>query len=290
MNRPVNIMSLAFKDETPEQVFDVAEHEIREDTDIMLLPEMWMGDDYIVQSHKDDILQKVSEFARQHACYVISPLSYAPENKNRYNSSFVFDRSGICFYRYDKVFPWWGEFEFQPPCSAGDKPGLFQTDFGICGIAVCFDVNFPSLWAKIASMGAEIVFWPSDYSAGRSLQAHAMNHHYTIISATRERDTAWIDLTGDEISHYKTAGITAAHYRVDLDRSIFHENYNCDKLPILLNANQDIRVEQRLPREQWFILSGSKTCSVKDAARENGMEELRDYLMRSRREINPDFQ
>ena len=288
MNRPVNILSLAFKDETPQRVLAAAEQESGAGTDLLLLPEMWMGDDYVVRSRDDEILCAISKFAKRHACYVICPLSYASDEK-RYNRSFVYDRGGECVYRYDKAFPWWGELEFQPPCAAGAAAGLFQTDFGTCGIAVCFDVNFPAVWSQMAEMGAEIVFWPSDYSAGRSLQAHAINHHYVIVSSTRERDTALIDITGEEVSYHKTAGMTAAHYAVDLDRSIFHENFNADKLQALLRTNGEIKVEQRFAREQWFVLSGSKACSVKKAARENDMEELRDYLLRSKREINPDF-
>lgn len=291
MNRPVHILTLAFRGESPEAVFEAVEENLRSSTDILLLPEMWLGDDLPVQGPESALLKRVADVAQRHSCYVICPLAYcaADEKDMRYNTALVFDREGSCIYRYNKVFPWWDEFKFDPPCTPGGKAGCFQTDFGTCGIAICFDVNFPQLWADMADQGAEIVFWPSDYSAGRSLQAHAINHHYYIVSATRERDSALIDLTGDEIAYHKSEGITVCRYTVDLDRSIFHENYNMEKMQKLVDADCGISLERCFPREQWFILSGSEMVSVKEAAKEEGMEQLREYLHRSALEINPQY-
>lgn len=252
---------------------------------------MWLGDELPVQGPESPLLKRVADAARRHHCYIICPLAYCPAGELgvRYNTALVYDREGACIYSYNKVFPWWDELKFDPPCKSGGKAGCFRTDFGICGVAICFDVNFPELWADMAEQGAEIVFWPSDYSAGRSLQAHAINHHYYIVTATRERDSALIDLTGDEIAYHKSEGITASRYTVDLDRSIFHTNYNMEKMQKLVDADCGISLETLLDREQWFILSGSEESSVKKAAWEAGMEQLGDYIRRSAREINPAY-
>ena len=133
------------------------------------------------------------------------------------------------------------------------------------------------------------MLWPSDYSAGRSLQAHAINYHYYIVTATRALDSALVDLNGDEVAYHKSEGMTAAHYTIDLDREIFHENFNMDKIEKLTKEVPGVKVEKHFTREQWLILSGDETSSVKELAKAYEMETLRDYLFRSQREINDGF-
>jgi hypothetical protein len=75
---------------------------------------------------------------------------------------------------------------------------------------------------------------------------------------------------------------------VDLDRTIFHENFNLDKCKKLLAKYPDIKIEKQFPREQWFILaSQNNRTSVKKAVQEFEMEDLRTYIRRSGLKINP---
>ena len=291
MNRPVNIFVLAFRGEKKETVFETLEEQVKENTDLVLLPEMWLGDDYPVQTKGSSLLKEIGDFAAKHSCYVVCPLGYSEkeDGSQRLNSALVYDRKGELVYRYDKIFPWWNEFDFVPPITVGNSAGVFDADFGRVGIAICFDVNFSCIWEEMARQGAELVLWPSDYSAGRSLQAHAINYHYYIVTATRALDSALIDLSGDETAYHKSEGVTAAHYTIDLDREIFHENFNMDKIEKLTKEVPGVKVEKHFTREQWLILSGDETSSVKELAKAYEMETLRDYLFRSQKEINDTF-
>ena len=60
-----------------------------------------------------------------------------------------------------------------PPVQVGREVPVYQADFGRVGMAICFDVNFPAVWQRLADAGAELVLWPSAYSAGSSLQEEA---------------------------------------------------------------------------------------------------------------------
>ncbi len=44
-----------------------------------------------------------------------------------------------------------------------------------------------------------MVIWPSAYSAGRSLQAQAINFHYYIVSATHVPDCLVFDIDGEQL-------------------------------------------------------------------------------------------
>ena len=156
------------------------------------------------------------------------------------------------------------------------------------GFAICFDVNFPSVWQRLADEGAEIVLWPSAYSAGTSLQAHAINHHYYIATATGARDSIVYDITGEQILYETSPDINVSRITLDLDRGIYHENFNLQKRDKLLKEHAaDVEQEKWMRREAWFVLKVKRPgVSARALARQYGLEELRDYLDRSRREID----
>jgi hypothetical protein len=75
---------------------------------------------------------------------------------------------------------------------------------------------------------------------------------------------------------------------LNLDRGIYHENFNlAGRDRLLADHAGEVEVERVLPREQWFILRASKPgISARQLARQYGLEELRDYVDRSRRQID----
>jgi len=149
-------------------------------------------------------------------------------------------------------------------------------------------VNFPEVWQRLADQGAEIVVWPSAYSAGTSLQAHALNHHFYIVTSTWTRDCLVYDITGEELHYSKSQDINVARLTLDLDRGIYHQNFNIESRDKLLREHPgEIRQEKWLEREQWFVLASIRPgVSARALAKEYGLEELRNYLNRSRREID----
>ncbi len=43
----------------------------------------------------------------------------------------------------------------------GDTPGLFNTELGELGVAICFDLRFPEVFTDLAAGGAEKIFVPA---------------------------------------------------------------------------------------------------------------------------------
>jgi hypothetical protein len=133
-----------------------------------------------------------------------------------------------------------------------------------------------------------LVVWPSAYSAGTSLQAHALNHHFYIVTSTWTRDCVVYDITGEEVHYSKSQDLNIARVTLDLDRGIYHQNFNMEGRDKLLREHgQEVKQEKWLDREQWFVLAATQPgVSARALAKQYGMEELRDYLTRSRREID----
>jgi len=286
--RPVRIVSISFKDKPLDQIAALVDAEAANGVDLIALPETWNDQ---AKNHPETLdgltITTMARLAQKHRTYLVCPIDRSQDG-HRLNSAVLIDRLGQVVCIYDKVYPYWSEFSYNPPVEpAQTRPRTYQTDFGCVGMAVCFDVNFPEVWQELADQGAELIIWPSAYSAGTSLQAHALNHHYYIVTSTYTSDCIVYDITGEEILYEKGGAIHVSRCTLDLDRGIYHENFNIEKRDRLLAEQGDVvEIEQRLPREQWFVLKAKRPgVSARALAKQYGMEELRDYLTRSRREI-----
>ena len=284
------VVSLSFKNQPEDEIIRIAEREAERKPDIIVLPEMWNGVQNI-ETPESGATARLRGTAKKHGVYILNSAFRKTGGAARLNSCILIGRDGEIAGVYDKNYPYWGELlDFEPPTVPGTDAPVFETDFGKVGMAICFDANFPRVWERLADNGARIVFWTSAYSGGSSLQAHAVNNNYYIVSSTLQSDCSVIDITGKEIYYQKTdgGGVNISRIDIDMDRAIFHENFNMpQKLERLLSEHSEITVEMRMEREEWFVLrSKSPDASVCELAARYGMEQLGDYKRRSRREID----
>jgi len=287
IGRPVRIVSLCFRNEGLDKIAEIIDEEGAKGTDIIVLPETWRGQ-FQPETLEGETITVLSELAKKHNTYILSPIDRT-DGKFRYNSAVLINREGRVVFVYDKVYPYWNEFDLEPPVTPGiNGEMVYDTDFGRIGIAICYDVNFPEIWQALREKNAEVVFWPSAYSAGSQLQAYALLHHYYIVTSTYSKDCQVYDITGQRILDEKSYEITTAKITLDLDRGIYHENFNMGKLDKLLKTHGDeVEKELDMPREEWFVLRAKRPgVSARCLAKEFEMEELTDYQDRSRREIN----
>jgi predicted amidohydrolase len=291
VGRPVRVTSIGFKGGCLplEKMASLVDEEGTRGTDVILLPELARGlDDASEEPLHGPTITAMSGLAKKHKTYIACPID-RKDGSRRLNSVVFLDRSGMVTSIYDKAFPYWNEYDVKPPINPGEASRVHQADFGRIGFATCFDANFPEVWKGLADNGAEIVVWPSAYSAGRSLQAHAINHHYYIVSSSWTPDCIVYDITGERMV-YETAAkdVNISRVTLDLDRVIFHENFNLDKRDKLLSERaQDVTQEQWLKLEQWFVLRAKRPgVSAREVARAYELEELRHYLDRSRLAID----
>jgi predicted amidohydrolase len=286
--KPVRIVSLSFKTASLDRIAGIVDAEGQKGVDLVSLPEAWRGSD-VVETLSGPTITTMSQLARKHDSYVVCPLYRLAEGK-RLNSSVLIDRTGSVVSVYDKVFPYWNEFDLQPPALPGqyDVP-VYEADFGKIGFAICYDAKFPEVFQRLRDKGAELVVWASAYSGFTELQAFALLHHYPIVTSTLTGDVVAYDMTGALLLDETGKGdVTVSRFTLDMDRMIYHYNFNLDKRDRLLREHDaDVRLAVDMPREEWFVLEAKRPgVSARRLAREYGLEELRAYKDRSRAGID----
>jgi hypothetical protein len=96
------------------------------------------------------------------------------------------------------------------------------------------------------------------------------------------------DITGEKLLYQKGEKVNAATVTLDLDRGIYHQNFNISKRDKLLKEHAgDVEQEKWMELEQWFVLKAKRPgVSARELAKQYGLEELRHYLDRSRQGID----
>jgi len=288
VGKPVRIVSLSFKTASLDRIAGIVDAEGQKGVDLVALPEAWRGTD-VVETLSDSTITTMSQLARKHKSYVVCPI-YRRAPGGRLNSSVLIDRTGTVVSVYDKVFPYWTEFDLKPPALPGqqDVP-VHEADFGKIGLAICYDAKFPEVFQRLRDKGAELVVWGSAYSGFTELQAFALLHHYTIVTSTQTGDSVVYDITGALLRDDRGTGdVTVSRFTLDMDRTIYHYNFNLDKRDRLLRDHPaDVRLAVDMPREEWFVLEAKRPgVSARRLGREYGLEELRAYKDRSRAGID----
>jgi predicted amidohydrolase len=286
IGRPVRVVSIAFSHQKLEEVVSTVEREGKKGADVILLPEVWHGDK--PEPIDGPAVTAMAALARKHKTYIVCPIDRG-DGKQRFNSAVLLDRKGQVAYTYDKLFPTTLELREKPPRQPGSDTKVYQADFGRLGLTICFDVSFPEVWRRLSDQGAELVLWASAYSAGSSLQAHALNHNFYIVTSTLVCDCTVVDITGEiRLYESKPGGINVSRVTLDLDREIYSSDFNMEKRDKLLKEHaDDVVLEKWAPRESWFVLRARRPgVSARKLAAEYGLEELRPYLARSRREAD----
>jgi predicted amidohydrolase len=285
VGRQVRVVSFSFHDQPIDEIVQLVDEEGARGADLIVLPEAWTGQEPLPID--GPLMQQIAALAKKHRTYIVNSVFRRGDGKD-FNSAILIDREGRVAGTYDKAFPYWSELEKNSELEVGGDVPVFETDFGKLGIAICFDVNFPELWRRLADRHAELVVWPSAYCAGSALQAHAINHHYYIVTATWRNHSLVYDITGEQLVNSKRDGVNITRVSLDLDRRVYHENFNWTKAQqILKDLPDDVALDKYLELEQWFVLKAKRPgVNMLSIAKKYGLEDHRDYVLRSRAEMD----
>jgi len=114
-------------------------------------------------------------------------------------STLVYDDQGGLRGRYDKIHLFdvsvsdgHGRYCESDVIESGVEPVVIESPFGRLGLSICYDVRFPELYAKLLSMGAEVLLVPSAFTwvTGRAhweilLRARAIENQCYVVAANQ---------------------------------------------------------------------------------------------------------
>lgn len=292
MPRLVKILAATFQGKPAQEVLRA----LREDTrpvDVIMLPEEWQGEGAPIDTDDSALLQEFRALAIEKHAYVICPVDRPAPDGKCYNTELMIDREGSICAEYHKMFPVISELtERSIAVMPGKEVVTVDTDFGRVGFAICFDANFTELWQGLQEQQAEIIFFVSDYPGRLACRSLACLNHYYIVSATRSCDCTAVDLDGEELYYRQSAPeeIGLHYLELDLDRCIFHRNYNLERRDALLREHPEIVVDKAVDSDHWFILASRRDdVRAKELAQAYGLEPVNAYIERSRKFVNPDM-
>ena len=148
----------------------------------------------------DPVLAACCEAAKEHGIWLhIGSVAVMVDDGKVANRGFVIDRSGIIRARYDKIhlfdvdLPTGESWRESAIYQAGKGAVLVKgTPIGKLGLTICYDLRFPSLFARIAEADADVISVPAAFTVptGRAhwhvlLRARAIEAGLFVIAAAQ---------------------------------------------------------------------------------------------------------
>lgn len=146
----------------------------------------------------------LSSAAREHSMWLLAgtvPLRTAEPSRVA-AASLLYDASGACVARYDKIHLFDVEVaagesyrESASIAAGAAKPVVARTPAGPLGLSVCYDLRFPELYRALVAQGAELLAVPSAFTENTGqahwdvlLRARAIENQCYVVAAAQSGD------------------------------------------------------------------------------------------------------
>ncbi len=148
---------------------------------LVVLPEnfSFMGSPQNKINHKEvfgygTVQDFLSHEAKQKSVWIVGgtiPLAVADHNNKVYAATLVFNASGECVARYNKIHLFDVTLPNEEEVHQESQiiyPGqdiiVFDSPLGKCGLAICYDLRFPEFFRAMQEKGAEFIALPSAFT------------------------------------------------------------------------------------------------------------------------------
>ncbi|MFE4698925.1 carbon-nitrogen family hydrolase [Streptomyces sp. NPDC056738] len=154
--------------------------------DLVVLPELWAAGAWAYDRWEQDAegldgptAAAMSAAAREagvwlHAGSVVE----RDTDGTLYNTALLFDRTGELRGCYRKIHRYGFDTGEATLMGGGDAIVTVPTDFGVIGLAICYDLRFPELFRGLLDAGAELIVIPAAWPAARLT-------HWQLLTRTR---------------------------------------------------------------------------------------------------------
>jgi len=143
----------------------------------------------------------LAAMARKHRSYLVLGGVFLddPQTGACSNAAVVIDREGREVGRYVKVHPVLdrvgsdGTIVLEGGVTPGSKYSTLDLDFGRIGVQICYDVEYPEGWRRLAEQGAEIVLFPTQSPQLTRPAMYAATHEYWVVSSTFRNNASFFE-------------------------------------------------------------------------------------------------
>jgi predicted amidohydrolase len=120
-----------------------------------------------------ELVTKMGALAKRHRIHLLlgSIPERIPRSRRIYNTSVLLGPDGrrLAIYRkihlFDIDIPGGVTLKESTNVKAGDQPVTVETDLGVLGLSICYDLRFPELYRHQALAGAQVLFVPAAFTA-----------------------------------------------------------------------------------------------------------------------------
>lgn len=193
---------------------------VKDDADIILLPEgitvVDTGKKYldVAEPVPGPSTRALGELARRRKAYVVAGI-FEREGAAVYNTAVLLDRQGRLAGKYRKVYL--PREEIEGGLTPGSEYPVFDTDFGVVGLMICWDVQYADPARALALRGAELILMPIWGGNETLAKARAIENQVFLATSGYGFPTYIIDPNGEVLSQAPQRG-AAAVATLDLNR------------------------------------------------------------------------
>ena len=137
----------------------------------ILFPEIWASgffsfDQYKAQAEPvhGPTYEIMSAWSRRFAACIHTGSFVEKDGSNYYNTSLLLDPHGDIIGKYRKIHLFGYQSSETVLLTPGTEAVVVKTDYGMAGLAACYDLRFPELFRTMLDMGAEYILvtsaWP----------------------------------------------------------------------------------------------------------------------------------
>ncbi|MCP1338706.1 carbon-nitrogen hydrolase family protein [Idiomarina sp. M1R2S28] len=158
----------------------------------------------MAETYKDGEVQKrLAALAKKHGVYLVGGTLPVEAGERFSAASILFGPDGAILNRYDKIHLFdvdvadnTKEYRESKWTQPGSKVVTTETDFGVVGMAVCYDLRFPELFRALRQAGSQIIVLPSAFT-----QVTGKAHWHALVRARAIEQQVFIVAPGQVGEH-----------------------------------------------------------------------------------------
>ncbi len=260
--------------------------------DLAILPEVAItgeaGYDALAHSvaFEGEIKDAFARKAREHGCYIVVPayLLDSKEKKVCSNAAILVGRKGetVGIYRKVHLVVSLERKTMESGTTPGDALPVFDCDFGKLGIQICYDMDFPDGWARLAARGAELIAWPTQSPQTSQPASRAREHRCYIVSSTWRHNASVFEPTGKIAAQIKPPQNILVH-ELDLSYALLPWSSKLQNGEALRKAYGDkVGFHYYEDEDCGIFWSNDPSTTIGQMVRSIGVLELEEEMARVR--------